>query len=78
MFKIDATYNYNECDDTAVEDILEVFKNSTEFKYDFFQQLDNRVVDNIAFVLDSLQCLLAKFMDLCMNSTGVYVQVVGS
>ena len=78
MFKIDATNNYNECDDTAVEDILEVFKNSTEFKYDFFQQLDNRVVDNIAFVIDSLQRLLAKFTYLCMNSTGVYVQVVGS
>ena len=74
MFKIDAG---NECNDTTVEKILGL-KNSTEFKYEIYQQLNNRVVNNIAFIIDSLQHLQAKFMCLCMNSSGVYVQVVGT
>ena len=54
MFKIDAA---NECDDRTVEKILEGLKNSTDFKYEIYQQLNNRVVNNIAFIIDSLQQL---------------------
>ena len=75
MFRIDAIH---DTDSTPIDEIIESFNNTTVFKCDTFQYLNCRVVDNIAITRDCIQRVLSKFIFLFMNSTGVYVQTVGS
>ena len=49
MYRIDAI---NDTDRTQVDDIIQRFSDTTVFKCDIFQHLNNRIVGNIAVTID--------------------------